>query len=292
MAELFSTAFANLMTGTNIFLMLVGVVVGIIFGCVPGLSAAMAIALFLPVTFGLPQYSAFALLMALYIGGVSGSLISAILINVPGSSQSIATCYDGHPMAVKGEAHRALGTGMLFSFIGTMFSLVILIFAAPVIADYAVKLGNFEFFSLVTFALVLIICICGGNIVKAILAGLLGMARRAGKVTAGFDAVVRLLKEGKAYLTLTAADLSDKTEKELRFAAGEKGGSRILRLGESKENLGHLLGYGRPVGVLAVSDKGFAASLRGALAAETPEEQQTRAAETGGDIQEGFAYDD
>lgn len=114
--------------------------------------------------------------MALYIGGVSGSLISAILINVPGSSQSIATCYDGHPMAVKGEAHRALGTGMLFSFIGTMFSLVILIFAAPVIADYAVKLGNFEFFSLVTFALVLIICICGGNIVKAILAGLLGMA--------------------------------------------------------------------------------------------------------------------
>lgn len=170
MAELFSTAFANLMTGTNIFLMLVGVVVGIIFGCVPGLSAAMAIALFLPVTFGLPQYSAFALLMALYIGGVSGSLISAILINVPGSSQSIATCYDGHPMAVKGEAHRALGTGMLFSFIGTMFSLVILIFAAPVIADYAVKLGNFEFFSLVTFALVLIICICGGNIVKAILA--------------------------------------------------------------------------------------------------------------------------
>ena len=91
MAELFSTAFANLMTGTNIFLMLVGVVVGIIFGCVPGLSAAMAIALFLPVTFGLPQYSAFALLMALYIGGVSGSLISAILINVPGSSQQPAT---------------------------------------------------------------------------------------------------------------------------------------------------------------------------------------------------------
>ena len=71
MAELFSTAFANLMTGTNIFLMLVGVVVGIIFGCVPGLSAAMAIALFLPVTFGLPQYSAFALLMALSLFGYS-----------------------------------------------------------------------------------------------------------------------------------------------------------------------------------------------------------------------------
>ncbi len=176
MAALFAAAFANLFTVTNVFLMIVGVVVGIIFGCVPGLSAAMAIALFLPVTFGLPQYSAFALLMALYIGGVSGSLISAILINVPGSSQSIATCYDGHPMAVKGEAHRALGTGMLFSFLGTMFSLVILIFAAPTIASYAVKLGNFEFFSLVSFALILIICISGENLLKALLAGLLGMA--------------------------------------------------------------------------------------------------------------------
>jgi len=175
MAALFATAFINLFTITNLFLMLVGVVVGIIFGCVPGLSAAMAIALFLPVTFGLPLYSAFALLMALYIGGVSGSLISAILINVPGSSQSIATCYDGHPMALKGEAHRALGTGMLFSFVGTIFSLLILIFAAPTVASYAVKLGNFEFFSLVSFALVLIICICGEDILKAILAGLLGM---------------------------------------------------------------------------------------------------------------------
>lgn len=176
MAALFATAFVNLLTPTNCLLMLVGVTVGIIFGCVPGLSAAMAIALFLPVTFGLPQYSAFALLMALYIGGVSGSLISAILINVPGSSQSIATCYDGHPMAVKGEAHRALGTGMLFSFIGTMFSLVILVFAAPTIAGLAVKLGNFEFFSLVSFALILIICISGGNLLKAFLSGLLGIS--------------------------------------------------------------------------------------------------------------------
>ena len=175
MGALLATAFANLATPTNLFLMVIGVVVGIIFGCVPGLSAAMAIALFLPVTFGLPQYSAFALLMALYIGGVSGSLISAILINVPGSSQSIATCYDGHPMAVKGEAHRALGTGMLFSFIGTMFSLVILVFAAPTIASYAIKLGNFEFFSLVSFALILITCISGANILKALFAGLLGM---------------------------------------------------------------------------------------------------------------------
>lgn len=175
MLELLASGFALLLTPINIFLMVIGVIVGIIFGCVPGLSAAMAIALFLPVTFGLNQFSAFALLVALYIGGVSGSLISAILINVPGSSQSIATCYDGHPMAAKGEAHRALGTGVLFSFIGTVFSIIILVFAAPTVASVAVKLGPFEFFSLVFFALVLVICICGADLLKAITAGLLGM---------------------------------------------------------------------------------------------------------------------
>lgn len=96
--------------------------------------------------------------------------------------------------------------------------------------------------------------------------GLLGMARRAGKMTAGFDAVVRLLKEGKAYLVLTAADLSPKTEKELRFAA--QGADRIYPLEADKAALGRLLGYQKPVGVLAISDKGFAASLRAAFAQE------------------------
>ena len=85
-------------------LMFFGVIVGIIFGAIPGLSATMAIVLFLPVTFSLNVYQAFTLLVALYIGGVPGGLISAILINIPGSAMSIATCYDGHPMAKSGHA--------------------------------------------------------------------------------------------------------------------------------------------------------------------------------------------
>ena len=91
--------FSALMSPDLWALMLVGVVVGIIFGAIPGLSATMAIVLFLPITFSLNVYQAFTLLVALYIGGVSGGLISAILINIPGSAMSIATCYDGHPMA-------------------------------------------------------------------------------------------------------------------------------------------------------------------------------------------------
>ena len=92
----------------SILLLIVGVAVGIVFGSIPGLSAAMAVALFLPVTFAMQAHEAFTLLVALYIGGISGGLISAILINIPGTSSSIATCFDGSPMAKKGEAGKAL----------------------------------------------------------------------------------------------------------------------------------------------------------------------------------------
>lgn len=93
------SGFVMLLTPKLLLLMLVGVIVGIIFGAIPGLSATMAIVLFLPLTFNMNVYEAFAMLVALYIGGVSGGLVSAILINIPGSAMSIATTYDGNPMA-------------------------------------------------------------------------------------------------------------------------------------------------------------------------------------------------
>lgn len=108
--SLIGNAFAGMMNPMSILLLIVGVAVGIVFGSIPGLSAAMAVALFLPVTFAMQAHEAFTLLVALYIGGISGGLISAILINIPGTSSSIATCFDGSPMAKKGEAGKALGT--------------------------------------------------------------------------------------------------------------------------------------------------------------------------------------
>ena len=116
--SLIGNAFAGMMNPMSILLLIVGVAVGIVFGSIPGLSAAMAVALFLPVTFAMQAHEAFTLLVALYIGGISGGLISAILINIPGTSSSIATCFDGSPMAKKGEAGKALGTGVVFSFLG------------------------------------------------------------------------------------------------------------------------------------------------------------------------------
>ncbi len=89
--------------------------------------------------------------------------------------------------------------------------------------------------------------------------GLLGMARRAGRLTAGFDAVIESVKTQKAQLVLLAADLSPKTEKELRFTAAEA--VPLLSVGLTKEEIGHAAGYGKPVGVVATEDKGFAAAI-------------------------------
>ena len=80
-----------------------------------------------------------ALLIAIYIGAVSGGLIAAILINIPGTPASVATCFDGSPLAKKGQAYKALGVGTVFSFLGTIFGILVLVFVSPIIAEFALK---------------------------------------------------------------------------------------------------------------------------------------------------------
>ena len=92
----------------NALLITTGVVIGLIFGAIPGLSTTMAVALFLPITFAMKMFPSMSILMGLYIGGFSGGLISAILLNIPGTAASLMTCLDGHPMA-KRERHWDLG---------------------------------------------------------------------------------------------------------------------------------------------------------------------------------------
>ena len=96
----------------NLLLIVAMVSLGIVFGAIPGLSATLGIALLLPVTFGLSTETSFVLLLAIWIGGVSGTFISAVLIGIPGSSSAIATCFDGFPMTQKGQAGKALGIGI------------------------------------------------------------------------------------------------------------------------------------------------------------------------------------
>ena len=150
--------YENLLTGignmTDIYSMLLiasGVFGGIIIGAVPGLTATMAVALLVPVTYGMPMVPAIALLLGVYVGSISGGFVSAILLNIPGTPSSVATTFDGYPMVQKGEHEKAMGLALIASFIGGTFSGFVLMFVAPRLAQYALKFGPFEYFALVVF---------------------------------------------------------------------------------------------------------------------------------------------
>ena len=174
----------------SILMILIGTIVGIVFGAIPGLTTTMAVALSIPLTFGMPPSSAMSLLMGLYIGGTSGGLFSAILINIPGTPASVATTWDGHPMAARGEAGKALGAGVVFSFIGTLVSIVALFFIAPPLANFALEFWPTEYFALALFSLTMIGSLAGKQLAKGIAVGLLGMAL-AFVGTAPIDAIPR-----------------------------------------------------------------------------------------------------
>ena len=173
--EYLLTGFQTLSSIPNLAIIVFGTMLGIIFGAIPGLTASMAVALCLPITFGMNPMSGFALLISLYIGGVSGGLISAITINIPGTPSSIATCFDGHPLAMKGEAGKALGVAVFFSFLGTIFGIAVLMFVAPPLAEIAVQFGAYEYFALAFFSLTLIAGLSGKSLLRGIAAGGIGM---------------------------------------------------------------------------------------------------------------------
>jgi len=167
--------FANIASVQGVFYIALGTFVGLVFGCVPGLNGATAVALFIPITYVLEPNIAIALLMGIINGGVSGGLISAILLNIPGTAASFATTFDGHPMAMKGEAGRALGTGIVFSFIGGLISMITLLFVAPMLANVALEFGSREYFAVSLFALTMVASMSNGNMVRGLISGCLGM---------------------------------------------------------------------------------------------------------------------
>lgn len=135
----------------------------------------MAVALCLPITYGMGALNGIAMLIALYVGGTSGGLISAILLKIPGTPSSVATTFDGAPMAEHGQAGKALGVGILYSFLGTVISIVALIFIAPQLARVALKFGPQEYFAICLFALTMIGSMAGDNIWKGLFAGIMGI---------------------------------------------------------------------------------------------------------------------
>lgn len=154
---------------------LLGVIVGIIFGAIPGMTATMAIAIFLPLTYAYDLTTSLYLLLGLYVGGISGGLIPAILINIPGTPSSITTGFDGYPMAKRGEAERALKIGITSSLFGGLFSLVILWLFTPPLASMAIKFSSVEKFLIILFAMTVIAALSKGDMIRGIFAGFLGV---------------------------------------------------------------------------------------------------------------------
>lgn len=176
MFTMFVTGFSSILHPMTLLLIFVGVVVGIIFGAIPGLTGTMAVAICVPLTYTMGSIPGIAFLIGLYIGSCSGGLISAILLKIPGTLSSIATTFDGSPMARNGQAGKALGAGVVYSFLGGTFSFLILFFIAPPIADFAVQFGPIEYFSIAVFSLTLVASVSGESMVKGLLAALLGIA--------------------------------------------------------------------------------------------------------------------
>ena len=166
---------ATLLDPVFYLFVLLGVVLGIVFGAIPGLNTPVAIALVLPVTYSLNISHTCALLMGVFMGGVSGGLISAILINIPGTAAAIATVLDGHPMAQQGMGARALALGTFVSFIGGIFSAVVLTFFTPLLSSFAIQFGPWEYFGVTLFALTLVITLMEGKMIKGLITTLIGL---------------------------------------------------------------------------------------------------------------------
>ena len=148
---------------------------GIFVGAIPGMGGGMLMAICIPLTFSMSPLDALLLLMGIHVGAVSGGLISATLLKMPGTPSSIMTTFDGHPMAAKGQPAKALSLGINSSLVGGLLSGLFLVFLAPGLSYLALKIGPWEEFTLILMAMVLIAAIGQGNMPAALFSGALGM---------------------------------------------------------------------------------------------------------------------
>jgi putative tricarboxylic transport membrane protein len=168
-------AFSLALSYNALLAIFVGTLVGLIFGSIPGLTYSMALALMLPFTFGMEPTAAIALLLGVYVGGMTGGSVSAILLGIPGTPSAAATVLDGYPMALKGQASVALGAAVIASAFGGLVSLAIMVLLLEQVAAFAIRFGPVEIFALVLFGLSTICGLAERSMVRGIVAGLLGL---------------------------------------------------------------------------------------------------------------------
>ncbi|KRT71755.1 MAG: hypothetical protein XU13_C0038G0021 [Candidatus Rokubacteria bacterium CSP1-6] len=197
--------FSNLLMGFqiaitpfNLFIALVGIVLGTIIGVLPGLGGANGVAILLPITFTMPPTSAIIFLSCIYWGALFGGAITSILFNIPGEPWSVATTFDGYPLAKRGMAAQALTAAFTASFVGATFANVLITFFAPLLAEVALKFGPPEFFAIQLLTFSAFVGLGGGSPVKTLASIFIGFILAA----VGLDIVT-----GKLRLTFASVEL-------------------------------------------------------------------------------------
>jgi len=161
----------------NLFLVLIGCFAGTLVGALPGIGPINGVAILLPIAYSLnfPPESALILLAGVYYGAEFGGRISSILLNVPGDASAVMTTLDGHPMAKRGQAGKALSLSAWSSFIGGTFAVIMMTFFGPLMASYAVTFSPSDYVALMVFAFACLASLVGSNPVKTLLGALIGL---------------------------------------------------------------------------------------------------------------------
>ncbi len=182
--------FSVILTPMNIALMFVGIILGVIIGVLPGLGGANGVAILLPLTFTMSPTSAIVMLSCIYWGALFGGAITSILFNIPGEPWSVATTFDGYPLAQKGQAGQALTAAFTSSFVGALVAVLMITFLAPLVAKFALKFGAPEFFAVYLLTFCSFVGMGKGSPFKILVSMMLGFALAA----VGMDTVTGQLR--------------------------------------------------------------------------------------------------
>ncbi|MBT3373881.1 MAG: Tat pathway signal protein [Rhodospirillaceae bacterium] len=249
--ENITIAASEIFTLGTIFLMTLGVVAGLIAGAIPGFTIAMAVVLVLPFTFGMNPVQGLATMIGVYVGGLSGGLMAGILTGIPGTPSSVATTFDGFPLARKGQPGLALGVGVWASFFGGVISAAVLVLVAPQLARIGQEFQPWDYFALMMFALTVTASLAGDNMVKGLIAGLIGLF----VATIGEDAVVGVprftfgvdsVQQGFAFLpvliglfafTRLLSDVQDRQKAQQNLGASSAEAVRLEHMKAAREVL-------------------------------------------------------
>lgn len=179
MLQGFLTALAGITEPMNLLLLAVGVLAGLLVGAIPGFSITMAVVIVLPFTYGMETTPGLAMMLGVMVGGISGGLVSAMLLGIPGTPASVATTFDGLPLVRAGQQGYALGVGLWASCIGGFLSGCVLFLVAPPLGQIGLEIGPWGYFSLILFALTITASLSSGNMIKGLMAACIGLLATA-----------------------------------------------------------------------------------------------------------------